>query len=124
MKACHIINRVGLSGAALLLTVSFTISAVSENKRVDKFISCDNLTKSQIAAQVKRDFLQNRIHHWSEDRTQLGTSKPVVWIKAENITGDKDILKIPLTVRGSKRDKDYRVVVDCQQNTISYSELK
>ncbi|MCE1737092.1 hypothetical protein LWT78_26125, partial [Enterobacter hormaechei] len=27
-------------------------------------------------------------------------------------------------VRGSKRDKDYRVVVDCQQNTISYSELK
>ncbi|MCE1631188.1 hypothetical protein LWT39_22465 [Enterobacter hormaechei] len=47
-----------------------------------------------------------------------------MWVKAENITGDKEILKIPLTVRGSKRDKDYRVVVDCQQNTISYSELK
>ncbi|WP_242687818.1 YebF family protein [Photorhabdus stackebrandtii] len=61
MKTCHIINRIGLSGAALLLTVSFAASAASESKRVDKFVSCDNLTKSQIAAQVKRDFLQNRI---------------------------------------------------------------
>ncbi|KAA1186388.1 protein YebF [Photorhabdus heterorhabditis] len=124
MKACHIINRVGLSGAALLFTVSFTVFAVSESKRVDKFVSCNNLTKSQIAAQVKRDFLQNRINRWSEDRKQLGTSTPVAWVNAENITGDKDVLKVPLTVRGSKRDKDYRVIVDCQQNTISYSELK
>ncbi|WP_350305302.1 protein YebF [Photorhabdus viridis] len=124
MKACHIINSVGLSGAALLLTVSFAASAVSEGKRVDKFVSCDNLTKSQIVAQVKRDFLQNRINRWSEDKKQLGTSTPVAWVNEENITGDKDILKVPLTVRGSKRDKDYRVVVDCQQNTISYGELK
>ncbi|KOY63390.1 hypothetical protein AM629_03500 [Photorhabdus heterorhabditis] len=124
MKACHIINRVGLSGAAFLFTVSFTVFAVSESKRVDKFVSCNNLTKSQIAAQVKRDFLQNRINRWSEDRKQLGTSTPVAWVNAENITGDKDVLKVPLTVRGSKRDKDYRVIVDCQQNTISYSELK
>ncbi|NHB91308.1 protein YebF [Photorhabdus cinerea] len=124
MKACHIINRVGLSGAALLFTVSFAVFAVSESKRVDKFVSCNNLTKSQIAAQVKRDFLQNRINRWSEDRKQLGTSTPVAWVNAENITGDKEVLKVPLTVRGSKRDKDYKVIVDCQQNTISYSELK
>ncbi|CAQ83935.1 MULTISPECIES: protein YebF [Photorhabdus] len=124
MKACHVINRVGLSGAALLFTISFTVSAVPETKRVDKFVSCDNLTKSQIAAQVKRDFLQNRINRWSEDRKQLGTSTPVAWINVENITADKDVLEVPLTVRGSKHDKDYRVVVNCQQNTISYSELK
>ncbi|WP_036769769.1 protein YebF [Photorhabdus australis] len=124
MKACHIINRVGLSSAALLFTISFTVFAVPESKRVDKFISCDNLTKSQIAAQVKRDFLQNRINRWLEDRKQLGTSTPVAWINVENITADKDVLGVPLTVRGSKRDKDYRVVVDCQQNTISYNELK
>ncbi|OCQ52838.1 Colicin-M immunity protein [Photorhabdus australis subsp. thailandensis] len=124
MKACHIINRVGLSSAALLFTISFTVFAVPESKRVDKFISCDNLTKSQIAAQVKRDFLQNRINRWLEDRKQLGTSTPVAWINVENITADKDVLGVPLTVRGSKRDKDYRVIVDCQQNTISYNELK
>ncbi|MDC9593852.1 protein YebF [Xenorhabdus sp. IM139775] len=123
MKANQVIHRIGLLSAGVLLSVSFTASA-AENERVAKFISCQNLTKEQVAAQVKQDFLQNRINHWDKDRKQLGTSKPIAWVNVNDITGDTNALQVPLIVRGTKKDKSYNVTIDCQKETISYSEVK
>ncbi|PHM45738.1 Colicin-M immunity protein [Xenorhabdus mauleonii] len=123
MKMNQFIHRIGLVGAGILFSVSFT-AAAAENERVAKFVSCGNLTKDQVAAQVKQDFLQNRIAHWDADRKQLGTSKPIAWVNVNDITGDEDALQIPLIVRGSKKDKSYNVKVDCKKETISYSEVK
>ncbi|MBD2785445.1 hypothetical protein ID858_10125 [Xenorhabdus sp. DI] len=123
MKANQFIHRIGLLSAGVLLSVSFTASA-AENGRVAKFISCQNLTKDQVAAQVKQDFLQNRINHWDKDRKQLGTSKPIAWVNVNDITGDTNTLQVPLIVRGTKKDKSYNVTIDCQKETISYSEVK
>ncbi|MDC9582529.1 protein YebF [Xenorhabdus sp. PR6a] len=123
MKANQFIHRIGLLSAGVLLSVSFTTSA-AENERVAKFISCQNLTKDQVAAQVKQDFLQNRINHWDKDRKQLGTSKPIAWVNVNDITGDANTLQVPLIVRGTKKDKSYNVTIDCQKETISYSEVK
>ncbi|AOM40359.1 protein YebF [Xenorhabdus hominickii] len=123
MKASQFIHRMGLLGVGVLLSVSFTATA-AENERVATFVSCTNLTKDQIAAQVKQDFLQNRINHWDKDRKQLGTPKPVAWINVNDITGDKNALQVPLIVRGSKNDKSYNVTIDCHKETISYSEIK
>ncbi|MBD2811283.1 hypothetical protein ID853_10410 [Xenorhabdus sp. Vera] len=123
MKASQFIHRIGLLGAALLLSVSF-VTAAAESELVAKFISCKNLTNDQVAAQVKQDFLQHRIVHWDTDKKQLGTAKPIAWINVNDITGDKNALRVPLIVRGSKKDKSYNVTVDCQKETISYSEIK
>ncbi|PHM46852.1 protein YebF [Xenorhabdus miraniensis] len=123
MKTSQFIQRIGLLSAGVLLSVSFTATAV-ENERVAKFISCKNLTKDQVAAQVKQDFLQNRINRWNEDRKQLGTSKPIAWVNVNDITGDENALQVPLIVRGSKKDKSYNVTIDCQKETINYSEVK
>ncbi|MDC9615327.1 protein YebF [Xenorhabdus khoisanae] len=123
MKTSQFIQRIGLLSAGVLLSVSFTATA-AENNRVAKFISCKNLTKDQVAAQVKQDFLQNRINRWSEDRKQLGTSKPIAWVNVNDITGDENALQVPLIVRGSKKDKSYNVTIDCQKETINYSEVK
>ncbi|MBC8953697.1 protein YebF [Xenorhabdus sp. PB62.4] len=123
MKTSQFIQRIGLLSAGVLLSVSFTATA-TENERVAKFISCKNLTKDQVAAQVKQDFLQNRINRWNEDRKQLGTSKPIAWVNVNDITGDENALQVPLIVRGSKKDKSYNVTIDCQKETINYSEVK
>ncbi|OTA15791.1 Colicin-M immunity protein [Xenorhabdus vietnamensis] len=123
MKASQFIRRIGLLSTGVLLSISFTATA-AENERVAQFISCKNLTKEQVAAQVKQDFLQNRINHWDKDRKQLGTAKPIAWVNANDITGDINTLQVPLIVRGTKRDKSYNVTIDCQKETINYSEAK
>ncbi|OTA20744.1 Colicin-M immunity protein [Xenorhabdus beddingii] len=123
MKANQFIQRIGLLSAGGLLAVSLTATA-ADNERVAKFISCKNLTKDQVAAQVKQDFLQNRINHWDEDRKQLGTSKLIAWVNVNDMTGDENALQVPLIVRGSKKDKSYNVTIDCQKETISYSAVK
>ncbi|CDG87869.1 protein YebF [Xenorhabdus bovienii] len=124
MKANQFIHRIGLLGTGILLSVSLTTASAAENDHVAKFVSCKNLTKDQIAAQVKQDFLQNRIHHWDKDRKQLGTSKPIAWVNVNDMTGDRNALQVPLIVRGSQRDKSYNVTIDCQKDTINYSEVK
>ncbi|PHM63817.1 protein YebF [Xenorhabdus ishibashii] len=123
MKASQFIRRIGLLSAGTLFSVSF-IATAAESERVAKFISCKNLTKDQVAAQVKQDFLQNRINHWDKDKKQLGTSKLIAWVNVNDITGDTNALQVPLIVRGTKKDKSYNVTIDCQKETISYSEVK
>ncbi|CDL80898.1 protein YebF [Xenorhabdus szentirmaii] len=123
MKINRLIRRVGLLSAGILFSVSLTATAAGD-ERVAKFISCENLTKDQVAAQVKQDFLQNRINHWEKDRKQLGTSKPIAWVNVNDIIGDQNVLQVPLNVRGSKKDKSYNVTIDCHEGTISYSESK
>ncbi|MDX7992381.1 hypothetical protein FE394_12630 [Xenorhabdus sp. Reich] len=123
MKTSRFIHHIGLLSAGVLLSASFTAMA-AENERVAKFISCNNLTKGQVAAQVKQDFLQNRINHWDTDKRELGTSKPIAWVNVNDISGDRSALQVPLIVRGSKKDKSYNVTIDCQKETISYSEVK
>ncbi|PHM29175.1 protein YebF [Xenorhabdus budapestensis] len=123
MKTNQFAHRTGLLSVAAAFFLSFAVSA-AENDHVAKFVSCKNLTKDQIAAQVKRDFLQNRLNHWDKDRQQLGTGKTVAWVNVNDIIDDKDALQVPLIVRGSKKDKSYNVTIDCQKETISYSEVK
>ncbi|WP_426577516.1 protein YebF [Xenorhabdus stockiae] len=125
MKIKQFIHRAGLLNVAVALAFAFTTAvSAAENDHVAKFVSCKNLTKDQIAAQVKQDFLQNRLNHWDKDRKQLGTAKPVAWVNVNDITGDKDALQVPLAVRGTKNDKSYNVTIDCQKETISYSEIR
>ncbi|AYA40479.1 hypothetical protein HZS38_08665 [Xenorhabdus nematophila] len=123
MKVSQFIHFIRLLSAGVLFSASFTATA-AENERVAKFISCKNLTKDQVAAQVKQDFLQNRITHWDTDKKQLGTSKPIAWVNVNDMTGDQNALQVPLIVRGSKKDKSYNVTIDCQKETISYSEIR
>ncbi|AJJ29073.1 TPA: protein YebF [Yersinia enterocolitica] len=92
----------------------------AQEPRVAKVPACTGLTPSQVATQVKRDFLQNRITRWEADKKGLGTDSPVVWISTVDITGKDDIWQVPLTARGKKGDKTYQVVLDCKAGTITY----
>jgi hypothetical protein len=118
-----VMNRLFMLLAMILFTlVSFSMTAQSieiNEVRTAKFISCDNLSQQQIGAKVKNDFIQTRLPYWDEDKKLLGP-KVVVWINNYSITPIKNGYKILLTVRGARKDLNYQVIVNCQNETISY----
>lgn len=115
----------GLSMAALALVITSAFSSVqAAEQREAKVGQCAGLDTSGVAAQVKRDYLQNRITRWESDKQFLGTATPIVWISPESITGKDDVWQVPLSVRGDKGDKSYSVTLNCQTGEIRYSEPK
>lgn len=112
------------TGLTLIVVCGLTVaisSVQAQEPRVAKVPACTGLEPSQVATQVKRDFLQNRITRWQADKERLGTNSPVVWISAADITGKDDIWQVPLTARGKKADKTYQAVLDCKAGTITYT---
>ncbi|WP_310512087.1 protein YebF [Arsenophonus sp.] len=104
-----------------LLSFSITAQDIEINEgRTAKFINCDNLNPQQIGAKVKNDFIQTRLPNWNEDKKLLGSSNVVAWINNNNITAIKHGYRIPLSVRGVKKDVSYQVIVNCQDETITY----
>ncbi|MEX3238847.1 protein YebF [Serratia quinivorans] len=113
----------GLSLAvALLAMAGLTTSVQAQEQRSAKVAQCAGLQPADVAAQVKRDFLQNRITRWESDKKLLGTATPIAWISPEAITGKDAVWQVPLTVRGTKQDKTYHVTLDCNAGKITYSE--
>lgn len=116
-------KRTGLSLAvALLAMAGLTTTVQAQEQRTAKVAQCSGLQPAGVAAQVKRDYLQNRITRWTSDKKLLGTDTPIVWISSEAITGKDAIWQVPLTVRGTRQDKTYNVTLDCNTGGITYSE--
>ncbi len=104
----------GLSGAAQAAQTS------EQQSRTITIAPCNNASKDEVAALVKRDFLQNRITRWDEDKKLLGTSTPVVWISPNSITGDSANWSVPVKARGNRAEKTYPVTLNCQIGQITY----
>lgn len=109
-------------GGCVLALSSFALSANQDEGKAAAFVSCGNLTEPQISAQVRNDFMHTRLPRWAEEKALLG-NKAIAWVN------DKDVIKtdsgytVPLVVRGSKKDLQYRVLVDCTNNTITYNTV-
>lgn len=108
-----------LGGCALVFS-SVAMSVNTDEGKAAAFVSCQNLTEPQVAAQVKKDFMNNRLPRWADEKALLGT-KAVAWVNDKDVVKTDSGYTIPLTVRGSKSDLQYRVAVDCKQDTITYN---
>lgn len=123
MKLIAVMKKITASVVFAAVSLGgFLSSAQAEEQpiRTAKISSCLNMSKSELAAMVKRDFLQNRITRWDVDKKLLGTSKPVVWITPESIQGDSTNWSIPVKVRGGLTDRTYPVTLNCQSGEIDY----
>ena len=107
-------------GTCALVFSSFALSVNKEEGKAAPFVSCGALTESQIAAQVKSDFMHNRLPRWTEEKAALG-KKAVAWVNDNEVTKTDTGYTVPLVVRGAKSDLHYSVSVDCQNNTVIYN---
>ncbi|EKT56986.1 protein YebF [Providencia rettgeri] len=110
-------------GACALVFSSFALSANNEEGKAAPFVSCGTLTEPQIAAQVKSDFMHNRLPRWTDEKATLG-KKAVAWVNDSEVTKTETGYTVPLVVRGAKSDLHYSVAVDCQNNTVTYNTTK
>ncbi|CAI0765381.1 protein YebF [Serratia entomophila] len=109
---------------ALLATAALSTAAQAQaqEQRSAKVALCAGLQPAEVAAQVKRDFLQNRITRWESDKKLLGTATPIAWVSPDAISGKDQVWQVPLTVRGTRLDKIYNVTLDCNSGEITYGE--
>ena len=115
-------KKTGLAIALLaMMGASTTVWAQDHEQRTAKVGQCEGLQPADIAAQVKRDFLQNRITRWESDKKLLGTATPIAWVSPDAISGKDQVWQVPLTVRGTKADKTYNVTLNCNTGEIAYS---
>lgn len=111
-------NKTGVFIAGALLMTSFAGLAASSQQVA--FTGCEGLDAKGIAASVKRDYLQNRVVNWTEDRTRLGQADPVAWVNVSAVKGGEDRWQVPLVVRGKSGDIHYTVDVDCKAHSAEY----
>jgi len=109
-------------GLAIALLATAALSTAAQAQRSAKVALCAGLQPAEVAAQVKRDFLQNRITRWESDKKLLGTATPIAWVSPDAISGKDQVWQVPLTVRGTKLDKIYNVTLDCNSGEITYGE--
>jgi len=114
MTVSALVAVAALSGAVQMA------QAAEPEIRTATLAPCNNAGKDEVAALVKRDFLQNRITRWDDDKKLLGTSTPVVWISADSITGDSAKWSVPVKARGNRSEKTYPVTLNCQLGEITY----
>lgn len=115
-------NRIALSiGVAAMLAVGAAQAQQTES-RMAKIAGCEGAKADQLIAMVKNDFLQNRLPRWADDKKLLGTSTPVVWVQQDQVVQNGDDWQIPLTVRGTKVDRNYTVKIDCKAGDLAYSQ--
>ncbi|MTC59144.1 hypothetical protein GKR50_03815 [Providencia rustigianii] len=110
-------------GSCALVFSSFAFSVNTDEGKAAPFVSCGNLTEPQVAAQVKSDFMNNRLPRWTEEKAAVG-KKAVAWVNDSEVTKTDDGYVVPLVVRGSKSDLHYRVAVNCKNNTVTYNTSK
>lgn len=104
---------------ATLLAIS-SVPAMAATSRDVSVPRCISSHISTIVANVERDYMQNRITSWKEDRKVLGQRDPVVWVDAKEVRRDGDVWEVPLTIRGELADIHYDVTVDCKKGVATY----
>jgi len=86
--------------------------------------ACAQITKSDAIDTVTRDYMENRIPNWGNDKDNMGTSVPVLSFISDDAKEDKGTYHIPFTAKGPNGTLGYVAHFNCSNHYVKYSTVE
>ena len=85
--------------------------------------ACKDITAQNAIDTVTRDFMQNRIPNWGNDKDNMGTSVPVLSFISDDAKEDKGTYHIPFSAKGPNGTLSYVAHFNCSNHYVKYSTV-
>jgi len=85
--------------------------------------SCAQISKSNAIDTVTRDYMENRIPNWGNDKDNMGTSVPVLSFISDDAKEDKGTYHIPFSAKGPNGTLSYVAHFNCSNHYVKYSTV-
>ena len=85
--------------------------------------ACAQISKSNAIDTVTRDYMENRIPNWGNDKDNMGTSVPVLSFISDDAKEDKGTYHIPFSAKGPNGTLGYVAHFNCSNNYVKYSTV-
>lgn len=86
--------------------------------------ACKGITAQNAIDTITRDFMQNRIPNWGNDKDNMGTSVPILSFVSDNVKDDKGIYRVPFTAKGPDGELKYVGNFNCSNHYIKYETVE
>ena len=86
--------------------------------------ACAQITKSDAIDTVTRDYMENRIPNWGNDKDNMGTSVPVLSFISDDAKEDKGTYHIPFSAKGPNGKLGYGAHFNCSNHYGKYSTVE
>ena len=86
--------------------------------------ACAQITKSDAIDTVTRDYMENRIPNWGNDKDNMGTSVPVLSFISDDAKEDKGTYHIPFSAKGPNGTLGYVAHFNCSNHYVKYSTVE
>ncbi|WP_236942771.1 protein YebF [Ewingella americana] len=85
--------------------------------------ACKDITPQNAIDTVTRDFMQNRIPNWGNDKDYIGTAVPVLSFVSDNVKDEKGTYRVPFTAKGASGELKYVGHFNCTNHYIKYESV-
>lgn len=86
--------------------------------------ACAQITKDNAIDTVTRDYMENRIPNWGNDKDNMGTSVPVLNFISDDVKEDKGTYNIPFSAKGPNGTLGYVAHFNCSNHYVKYSTVE
>ncbi|WAT10537.1 YebF family protein [Rouxiella badensis] len=86
--------------------------------------ACATITPQNAMDTVTRDFMQNKLPNWGNDKDNLGTQIPSLSFIADNVKQSNGTYDVPFTARGPSGTLKYDAHLNCSNNYIKYDTVE
>ncbi|NMP26808.1 colicin M resistance protein [Rahnella sp. SAP-1] len=85
--------------------------------------ACATITTQNAIDVVTRDFMENRLPNWGNDKDDLGTQTPALAFITDNVKADNGTYRVPFSAKGPAATLRYIGNLNCSNNYIKYQSL-
>lgn len=86
--------------------------------------ACQNVTKQNAIDAVTRDFMENKLPNWGNDKDNLGTQVPSLAFISDNVVEEKGTYRVPFSAKGPGGTLSYVGNLNCSNNYIKYTTVE